>query len=80
MAGADSYEDFVSQILPPTNLLNLKDPVKADKEVTIIVHRGQGQAQTQTLTFANIYPFYTVADLSTIIYKEKELRLQIGFG
>lgn len=74
MAGADSYEDFVSQILRPTNLLNLKDPVKADKEVTIIVHRGQGQGQTQTLTFANIYPFYTVADLSTIIYKEKELK------
>ena len=66
MAGADSYEDFVSQILRPTNLLNLKDPVKADKEVTIIVHRGQAQ-EPQTLTFANIYPFYTVADLSTII-------------
>ena len=64
----ESYEDFVSQILRPTNISNLKSPVKFEK-VSIIVYKDGAEEE---LEFENIYPFYTVSDLSTMIYSLKE--------
>jgi hypothetical protein len=71
---SESYEDFVSQILRPTNLTDLKQPVKYEK-VSILIYRDGGTNEpTEELEFENIYPFYTVADLSTLIYQTKELK------
>ena len=64
----ESYEDFVSQILRPTNISSLKYPVKFEK-VSIIIYKNGGEEE---LEFENIYPFYTVSDLSTMIYATKE--------
>jgi hypothetical protein len=64
----ESYEDFVSQILRPTNISSLKSPVKYEK-VSIIIYKDGAQEE---LEFENIYPFYTVSDLSTMIYAIKE--------
>ena len=64
----ESYEEFVSQILRPTNLSTLKSPVKFEK-VSIIVYKDGAEEE---LEFENIYPFYTVSDLSTMIYLTKE--------
>ena len=73
MASAqESYEDFVGQILRPTNLDNLKYPVAYEK-VSIMIHRSD-QGPTDELEFEDIYPFNTVADLSTQIYTTMELK------
>lgn len=64
----ESYEDFVSQILRPTNISSLKSPVKFEK-VSIIIYKDGAEEE---LEFENIYPFYTVSDLSTMIYATKE--------
>lgn len=64
----ESYEDFVSQILRPTNISSLKSPVKFEK-VSIIIYKD---GDKEELEFENIYPFYTVSDLSTMIYATKE--------
>ena len=71
---SESYEDFVSQILRPTNLTNLKDPVKYEKVSILIYRDSSSEEATEELEFENIYPFYTVADLSTLIYQTKELK------
>ena len=75
MAGTESYEDFVSQILRPTNLENLKEPIEF-QQVNILVYRENSDEPNdeESLEFDNIYPFYTVADLSTLIYQVKEER------
>ena len=72
---SESYEDFVSQILRPTNLENLKEPIEF-QQVNILVYRENSDEPTEeeSLEFDNIYPFYTVADLSTLIYQVKEER------
>jgi hypothetical protein len=72
MAGQESYEDFVGQILRPTNLSNLKDPVAYEK-VSIMIHRND-QGPSDELEFEDVYPFNTVADLSTQIYTSMELK------
>lgn len=64
----ESYEDFVSQILRPTNISSLKSPAKFEK-VSIIIYKDGAEEE---LEFENIYPFYTVSDLSTMIYATKE--------
>ena len=64
----ESYEDFVSQILRPTNISSLKSPLKFEK-VSIIIYKDGAEEE---LEFENIYPFYTVSDLSTMIYATKE--------
>jgi hypothetical protein len=67
-AGNESYEDLVGQILRPTSLTDLKDPIKYEK-VSILVYRDSSSEQhSDELEFENIYPFYTIADLSTQIY------------
>ena len=72
---SESYEDFVSQILRPTNLENLKEPIEF-QQVNILVYRENSDEPNdeESLEFDNIYPFYTVADLSTLIYQVKEER------
>ena len=74
-AGNESYEDLVGQILRPTSLTNLKDPIRYEK-VSILVYRDSSSEEpSDELEFENIYPFYTIADLSTQIYiamEEKE--------
>ena len=71
-AGNESYEDLVGQILRPTSLNELKDPIQYEK-VSIFVHRDPNDEEAvEELEFENIYPFYTVADLSTQIYIAKE--------
>jgi hypothetical protein len=72
MATQESYEDFVGQILRPTNLSTLKDPVAYEK-VSILIHRN-ADGEPQELEFDDIYPFHTVADLSTQIYATMELK------
>ena len=73
MAGAqESYEDFVGQILRPTNLNDLKDPIRYEK-VSILIHRN-GEGPSDELEFEDIYPFNTVADLSTQIYTSMGLK------
>lgn len=61
----DTYETFVSQILRPTILSNLKEPVRYEKVSVLIYRRGEIE---QELEYEHIFPFYTVADLSTQIY------------
>jgi len=74
MAAQESYEDFVGQILRPTNLNSLKDPVSYEK-VSILIHRNsQDPSPTDELEFKDIYPFNTVADLSTQIYTAMDLK------
>jgi hypothetical protein len=69
-----SYEDFVSQILRPTNLPNLKAPIQYEK-VSILIHRDASSDEpSEELELDNIYPFYTLADLSTFIYHIKETK------
>jgi hypothetical protein len=63
----ESYEDFVSQILRPTNLSSLKLPVKFES-VNILIYREGIEQSSEELNLENIYPFYTVSDLSTMIY------------
>jgi len=71
-AGNESYEDLVGQILRPTSLSELKDPIRYEK-VSILVHRDPlNEESVDELEFENIYPFYTVADLCTQIYIAKE--------
>ena len=71
-AGNESYEDLVGQILRPTSLNELKDPIRYEK-VSIFVHRDPNDEEAvEELEFENIYPFYTVADLATQIYIAKE--------
>ena len=74
-AGNESYEDLVGQILRPTSLSELKDPIRYEK-VSVLVYRDASTNEpSDELEFENIYPFYTVADLSTQIYiamEEKE--------
>ena len=72
--GNQSYEDFVSQILRPTNLPNLKAPIQYEK-VSILIHRDASSDEpSEELELDNIYPFYTLADLSTFIYHIKETK------
>ena len=74
-AGNESYEDLVGQILRPTSLSDLKDPIRYEK-ISVLVYRDSSSKEpSDELEFENIYPFYTVADLSTQIYiamEEKE--------
>ena len=81
-AAPESYEDFVGQILRPTNLNDLKDPIRYEK-VSVLIHRnadgpassGMGeQGPSDELEFEDIYPFNTVADLSTQIYTSMSLK------
>jgi hypothetical protein len=68
-AQAESYEDFVGQILRPTNLKNLKDPINYEKVSVLIYRNSQDDNEaSDELEFENIYPFYTIADLKTKIY------------
>ena len=71
---SESYEDFVSQILRPTNLPNLKAPVKYEKVSILIYRDASSDEPTEELELDNIYPFYTVAELSTFIYHIKETK------
>ena len=66
----ESYEEFVSQILRPTNLASLKGSYES---VQVMVFTDQGEP-SEVLEFDNIYPFHTIADLCTRIYIEKELK------
>ena len=69
-AAADSYELFVSQILRPTNLTSLKDPV-GDTVIQVEVYTDPSTTTpSQTFLFDDLYPFQTVADLQTRIYSE----------
>jgi hypothetical protein len=69
-AAADSYEQFVSQILRPTNFTSLKDPV-GDTAIQIEVYTDPSTTTpSQTFLFEDFYPFQTVADLQTRIYIE----------
>ena len=67
-----SYEDFVSQILRPTNLPNLKAPIQYEKVSILIYRDASSDEPSEELELDNIYPFYTVAELSTFIYHIKE--------
>jgi len=69
-----SYEDFVSQILRPTNLPNLKAPIQYEKVSVLIYRDPSSDEPSEELELDNIYPFYTVADLSTFIYNIKETK------
>ena len=69
-----SYEDFVSQILRPTNLPNLKAPIQYEKVSILIYRDASSDEPSEELELDNIYPFYTLADLSTFIYHIKETK------
>ena len=72
-AQAESYEDFVGQILRPTNLKNLKDPINYEKVSVLIYRNSQDENEaSDELEFENIYPFYTIADMKTKIYMTKD--------
>jgi hypothetical protein len=71
---AEAYQEFVGQILRQTNYTNLKDPVKYEM-VRILIHRNsQSDEPDDELEFENIFPFYTIADLSTQIYTTMDLK------
>ena len=73
MAAQESYEDFVGQILRPTNLNSLKEPVEYEK-ISILVHRNAEDPPQEIGEFQDIYPFHTVAELSTQIYSTMGLK------
>jgi hypothetical protein len=73
MAAQESYEDFVGQILRPTNLNSLKEPVEYEK-ISILVHRNADDPPQEIGEFQDIYPFHTVAELSTQIYSTMGLK------
>lgn len=69
-AAPDSYEQFVSQILRPTNFTSLKDPI-GDTKIQIEVYGDfTSSSPTETLVLETMYPFQTIADLQTRIYME----------
>ena len=68
----ESYEDFVGQILRPTNLSSLKYPIAYEK-VSVLIHRN-AEGPNAELEFEDVYPFNTVADLSTQIYTSMSLK------
>ena len=70
-----AYDEFVSQILRPTNFVSLKEPI-GDVSVTVLVFRNPEDRTTPSNTFTidNLYPFQTVSELSTRIYSESGLK------
>jgi hypothetical protein len=75
MEGADtiSYDEFVSQILRPTNFTSLKEP-SGDTTIRILVFSDANSSPKEEFVFTNLYPFQTISDLSTRIYIESGKR------
>lgn len=72
MEGEDtiSYDNFVSQILRPTNFTSLKEPA-GDTSIRILVFTDPNtMVPTEEFVISNLYPFQTISDLSTRIYIE----------
>lgn len=59
-----SYEEFISQILRPTNYTSLKDPAEAVNVQVLVFANGQ----QQEIQIESLYPFNTIAELSALIY------------
>ena len=82
--GNKTYEEFLKEILRPTNLSSLKDHVasasalaseaEAEAEassINILVFTNPNSSEpTREIVIDNLYPFQTVADLCTRIYIE----------
>jgi len=65
-----SYEEFVSQILRPTNFTSLKDPNDSVNVQILVFSNGTIDTPTQEFTFDTVYPFQTIAELAARIYIE----------
>ncbi len=68
MAEPTDYDEFVSQILRPTNLDSLRDSSKHIVEV--VIHHPEDEPEE--LVFDDLYPFYTIGELLIRIYMEKQ--------
>jgi len=68
---AAEYEEFVSQILRPTNISSLKGSYEMIK---ILVFTDSSDIPTDEIEIDDLYPFHTIADLSHRIYIAKELQ------
>ena len=71
-AAPETYDQFVGQILRPTNFTSLKDPV-GDTRIQVQVFTGGGPP-SQEFIITNMYPFQTIGELQTRIYIESGLR------
>ena len=71
----ETYNDFIEEILRPNILSDLKYPGRYDKLSIHIYRDSTSEEPSEELEIDTAYPFYTVADLSTMIYiamEEKE--------
>ena len=69
--GNTTYEEFLREILRPTNYTSLKDPLPPESySIQILVFTNSSGTPTNTISINNLYPFQTISDLSTRIYIE----------
>jgi len=72
-AGNSSYEEFVKQILRPTNFTSLKDPASSTVQILLFTNPNSSEP-TETFELDSLYPFQTISDLCTSIYIKKDER------
>lgn len=67
-APEDSYEEFVREVLRPSNLETLKEPY--DRILINVYEDPESDEPTNEIELRNLYPFNTISDLMTLIYME----------
>ena len=68
----ESYETFIGDVLRPKIFNELREP-SMTKPIRILVFENSNQP-TREFVFKDLYPFETVSDLCTRIYKESDKR------
>jgi hypothetical protein len=64
----ETYEEFVGQILRPTNLSSLKEPFEYDG-IRVLVYRNPNIPEpTESIELTELFPFNTIYDLQSLIY------------